>query len=339
MQNNRFERGPLLNKDGLLNDVGYDFSRSKEYVRNDIKAKEIRIKEEDVYTIMNDKFVFKIKLINLTNHKLIIINFNDFLSNEKLEKIIRINKNEQFILPASSLIGVIKYNAKGISLNVETANTKASLKLNVSDFMEKPLRADIYLSRIHPNTMTNIYPFSQRKKLFLYEEKINLIKTNGYLKLGNKYYEFTPTSYCSFRSSRGALPHFFTHYQASMNGVIKGHNFALSLGYGITSEADNENVLFYDDEAYKLTDVRFTIPINKNGKYDYLKEWNIASSDGSISIIFKPFSHNETRFKKLFTNLKENITYGEFKGYVTIEDKTIEFNEIVGYALKSYYKW
>ena len=116
MQNNRFERGPLLNKDGLLNDIGYDFSRSKEYVRNDIKAKEIRIKEEDVYTIMNDKFVFKIKLINLTNHKLIIINFNDFLSNEKLEKIIRINKNEQFILPASSLIGVINYKAKGIRI-------------------------------------------------------------------------------------------------------------------------------------------------------------------------------------------------------------------------------
>ena len=59
----------------------------------------------------------------------------------------------------------------------------------------------------------------------------------------------------------------------------------------------------------------------------------------SISITFIPFSHNETRFKKLLTNLKENITYGEFKGFVTINEQTIEFNEVIGYALKSYYKW
>lgn len=339
MKENRFERGPLLDKDGYLTAIGYDFSHSKEYKRCDIKAKENRIKEWDIYTIMNDKFMFSIKLIDLSTIKAIILNFIDFLSNEKLEKVIRINKNEQFVIPSSSLIGVIKYEGKGISLNLESANKKSTIKLSVDDFMEKKLRADIYLNRSLENSMNNIYPFSKRKKLFLYEEKANLINANGYLKINEKYYEFTPTSYCSLVSSRGALPHFITHYQAFLNGVNKGKKFALALGYGLTNETDNENALYIDDEVYKLSDVRFTIPINPKGKYDYLKEWNIASSDGLISITFKPVSHSETLFKKLFMSMKENVTFGEFKGFVTINGEVIEFEEIYGYALKAYFKW
>lgn len=336
-----YEKGPLLYQDGCLSEFGYAFSRVKDYSKNAIKAKAKRIREWDYYSIVNNKFTFSLVVMDAYRFKVVEVLFIDLLTNEKISKLIKINEAENLILPSTTLMGNITYKGKDISLDISNVSYKRNIKLAMNDLMGKEVRVDVYLKQENTDSMVNIIPFNQKKKYFLYDEKINLLASNGYIKVNDKYYECTPETYATYDSSRGAFPRFLTHYKAVMNiKDDKGNLIAFNLGYGLTNDRENtENVLYYNDETIKFNDVRFSIPINAKGKYDYLSAWSIASESGDISVTFMPLANYEEETKGLGYRLKRNQTFGTFSGTFKINDRVIEFNDAYGYALKILYKW
>ena len=140
---------------------------------------------------------------------------------------------------------------------------------------------------------------------------------------------------------RGVWTYKNTWFWSSAAGYLNGHKIGFNLGYGFgdTSNA-TENMFFYDGEAIKLNDVKFEIPMDAKGRYEYLKQWKVTSQDGSIDMEFSPIlnRHSDTNILVLRSN--QNQVFGKFSGKIKLgEKKQIEIKELLGFAEVVYNKW
>ena len=98
-------------------------------------------------------------------------------------------------------------------------------------------------------------------------------------------------------------------------------------------------MVFIDDQAYKLNNVRFDIPIDKRGHDDYLKPWKFRSDDGSINLNFTPIVNRSAKMNLGVLSSNQNQVFGRFEGYIVIEERRIYIDNLVGFAEKVSNKW
>ena len=139
---------------------------------------------------------------------------------------------------------------------------------------------------------------------------------------------------------RGVWTYKNTWYWSSLNAQQDGHYIGFNLGYGFgdTSSA-SENMFFYDKEAYKLNDVIFDIPVDAEGKEEYLKEWKIYSRDNCIDLSFTPILNRAADSNVFIIRSNQNQVFGKFNGTIKVGDKKYEIKNLVGFAEKVYNKW
>ena len=98
-------------------------------------------------------------------------------------------------------------------------------------------------------------------------------------------------------------------------------------------------MLFVDEEAYKLNDVRFEIP--KEGKKDdFLSPWRIVSESGDIDLVFEPILNRHGGANVLLIKSDQNQVFGRFSGQFRLPDgKLIEIKNQTGFAEKVSNRW
>ena len=333
--------GPLLNEQGNLTEGGYAFSLVKEYHREAIKAKAGRIKEWDYYYVGNSKYGIAITIADNSYMGMGSVSFLDFVNKKDITKsVIKLFTKGKLNMPSTSVVGDSLFQTKKLGISFKHENNKRHLEINYKNFdNKKTLRADLYLSETNEGSMVIATPFSKDKH-FYYNQKINLLKCAGYVKIGEEVYDFNNDTFGVLDWGRGVWTYKNTWYWSSMNGIYKGKRIGFNLGYGFgdTSNA-SENMFFYDDKAYKLEDVRFDIPISSRGKDDFLKEWKFRSSTKDINITFTPILNRHANMNLLILQSLQNQVFGTFTGYVLIDGKEIYFEDIPGFAEKVKNKW
>ena len=329
-------RGPLLNEDGNLAQAGYATSLVKEYNRSLIKAKASRIKEWDYYYIGNKKYGIAITIADNSYMGMASVSFLDFENVKDITKSkIKLFTKGKLALPSSSVMGDIYFHSKQVQISYLHENDKRHISVHYFKFDGKnDLRADLYLEETNKDSMVIATPFDKPLH-FYYNQKINLLKANGYVKIGETLYDFSDNSYGVLDWGRGVWTYKNTWYWSSMNSTYKGKRIGFNLGYGFgdTSHA-SENMFFYDDRAYKLEDVRFDIEISKNGKDDFLKPWKFRSQTKDINITFTPILNRHANMNLLVLKSLQNQVFGLFTGYVLIDGKEIYFEDVPGFAEK-----
>jgi hypothetical protein len=340
MKQHQLNPGPLLDDRGELIEAGYATSLVKTYDRKKIKVKGMRIKEWDYYYIGNDNYGIAFTVADNSYMWLTSVTFFDFKKSMETSKTgMGWFPNGKLNLPATSFQGDIHFKRKNQVFQFMIEDGKRHLKVHINHFQKGvDLIADLILEPIIKDTMVIATPF-KKKRHFYYNQKINLLKSSGYVTIGDKTYDFN-NAHGVLDWGRGVWTYKNTWYWSSMSAIYQGKPIGFNLGYGFgdTSQA-TENMFFYDHQVYKLEDITFEIPTTGN-KLDYLSPWKITSKDKKVDLIFKPIIDRHSHTNVLVIGSNQHQVFGTFSGSIAIDQKTtIEFSNLMGFAEKVMNRW
>ena len=183
-------------------------------------------------------------------------------------------------------------------------------------------------------------PF-EKPRHFYYNQKINCLRAEGSVSLGDETWRFDPTdAFAVLDWGRGVWTYHNTWYWASASGALDGVPFGFNLGYGFgDTSAATENALFHGGRLHKLEDVDFGIP-QRDGKPDFLSPWHFTSSDGRFTAEFRPILDRAacTDFQLLKSD--QHQVFGRFTGECVLDDGTaLSFRDCPGFAEQVENKW
>lgn len=337
----KLEPGRLLYDDGNLAEAGYATSLVKEYNRSWIKAHSLRIKEWDYYYIGNENHGIALTIADNSYMSMVSISFLNFVSKtETTKSIIKFFPKRKLNLPSTSETGDIEYNSKKCNISFKHVDGKRRIQANFKNFDNKiDLRCDLYLTETNEDSIVIATPFKKNKH-FYYNQKINLLSSSGYVKIGETIYDFNKDTFGVLDWGRGVWTYKNTWYWSSLNAVDHGKRIGFNLGYGFgDTSAASENMLFIDDKSYKLNQVHFDIPINKFGKDDYMKPWKFRSQDGTIDLTFTPILNRHAASNAIIIKSIQNQVFGHFNGTIMVDDRVVAINDLMGFAEKVTNYW
>ena len=339
---NRLEKGTLLDLKGNLNQAGYAFNLVKEYNRKQIKGLKTRIKEWDYYYIGDDKYGIALTIADNSLYGMVSYSILDFVNKKEIVTASQLVffTFGKWNLPSTSETGDVVVKGKNFSFEFYNKFGVRHLACYLNDKKHKAFSCDVALYLTTQNSMVIATPF-KKKKHFYYNQKINLLQVNnGSFTYGDMHYDFSNNALGILDWGRGVWTYSNTWYWSSLNTHFDGHRIGFNLGYGFgDTSAASENMLFVDNEAYKLEDVEFIIPTNPKGKEDYLSPWKLVSKDQSIDLTFEPMIDRYANMNVLVLQSTQHQVFGRFTGSIKTKFKTIKIKDCIGFAEKVKNRW
>ena len=341
MKQHLLSPGPLLDEQGNLKEAGYAFSLVKEYDRKAIKKLKSRIKEWDYYFISDDEYGVALTIDDNSYMGLVSVSVLDFKNHiEWTKSYMKWLTFGETNFPSSSKDGDVFSEGKKYNMFFQNKNGKRRLVCSLKDLAKgKDFKCDITLSETTDKSMVIATPF-KKKRHFYYNQKINLLKARGYFSFGDLNHQLKQESLGVLDWGRGIWTYSNTWYWSSLNATQYGHRIGFNLGYGFgdTSHA-SENMFFYDDQAYKLDDVKFNIPKNKKDKLDFIGRWTITSDSGDIDLIFHPIIDRYSNTNALIIQSNQHQVFGYFSGKIKVNNETYVLDHLLGFAEMVKNRW
>jgi hypothetical protein len=338
MQHKITQPSKLLNKQGELIQTGYATTLILDYNRQDVRARRLRLKEWDYYLIYNDDYGIAITVGKTVVFGLISVTFIDFKNKtEHTKSKISFVPFGQLAMPKSSETGTIFYKDKNVYVSIKSEVGKRILKVKMKNFYDgSDLLVYLKLNQESKETMVVANPFKEDPKAFYYNQKIIGMKALGKILFNNKTHFIKPmdSAFGLLDWGRGVWPYKSNWYWSAAQGIIDDKKFGFNLGYGSwDTSAANENMLFYDNKAYKLNDVLFIIPKKSNNEYDYMKPWIITSSDQHIELVFIPLLNRRANVSAGIVSSNQNQVFGFFTGRAIIDEQNVlPIRDLFGFA-------
>ena len=343
MQHEIVKSAALLDKNGNIAEPGWARSLISRYSRADIKAHPIRIKEWDYYLISNDRFALALTIADNGYMGLISASVLDFEKPwEQTTSVMTAFPMGKYKLPETSAAGVTSYTDSRVNMRFGTANGVRHISCVFHKFLrDETLEAKLTLTDEPQHSMVIATPF-EKPKAFYYNQKINCMRSDGFMRLGGKTYDFSgEDSFATLDWGRGVWTYDNTWYWGSASGELDGVPFGWNIGYGFgNTEAATENVLFYDGRIHKLSEVRFEIPMDEDGFEDFMKPWVFTSDDNRFYMNFTPVLDRSAFMSAGVVLSDQHQVFGRFTGRITLDDGTVlPVRDFFGFAEKVENKW
>ena len=187
----------LLDNNGNICEPGYakklywEYSRNKiacERILNDIKAHPMRIKEWDYYYIGTQDYGLCLTIsdsgyVSCLSVSILGFGSNPFQMNDSEIGALPLGKLN---LPSTSVKGDMHAKVGTCDMTFENDGTKRHLYGKYDNFCnsKKPLTFDVVLTDIPEESMVIATPFDKDKH-FYYNQKINCMKAEGWMKFDN----------------------------------------------------------------------------------------------------------------------------------------------------------
>lgn len=343
MQHEITEKKRLLNENGVLTEPGYAKKFLFDYLRSDIKANSLRIKEWDYYLINNDRFALALTIADNSYMGLDSVSFIDFNNKwQHTKSFMSFMTKGIKSLPSSSLNGDTISSGKSYTIKFINDVKKRILSAHLDDFMKNiQFDAEIELTDEPKESMVIATPYKEDKLAFYYNQKINCMKAEGFVKFNGNIYEFKKNdSFAVLDWGRGVWTYKNTWYWGSASGYIDNIPFGFNIGYGFgDTSAASENMIIYNGKAHKLDRVKFVIP-KKDGKDDFLSPWKFISNDNRFTMSFEPVLDRSSCTSLGIIKSDQHQVFGRFTGEVVLDDnKIIRVKDLLGFAEKVFNKW
>ena len=330
--------GPLLDKKGVLTQRGYATKPLLAYRRGDIKAPPWRIKEWDFYQVMNDECCVQFTIGHTSYAGALTLTFFRFADG------LRHDRTTTLILPFGSL-NMPETSAKGVSasrggvsLSFEVTQERRVLRgMASAGKTAPPMETEIVLTRPHDISLVIATPFKEYAHAFYYNEKISCLPAEGYIRLGDEEFTFQPqSSFGLLDWGRGVWPFRTEWYWGSGSGLVDGVPFGFNIGYGFgDTAAASENMLFYDGNAHKISEVMFDLAAG-----GYMASKVFSSDDGSFEMEFTPVYDRYTENKLLFVDTRCHQIFGRFSGRARLSDgREIEIKDFMVFTEHAVNNW
>ena len=336
--------GPLLDEKGHLTEAGYATSLVKRYDRSAIKGGALRIKEWDYYCAISGDTVLALTIADnsyMSLDSVSLLNLSTgFQHTWSAMGVMTLGKRG---FPATSVKGDVAVETPKYALRFENDGEKRVLTARVDNFKDgKPLTARLTLTDVPRDSMVIATPFPAKATAFYYNQKINCLRAEGDVTYDGQTHLFRPEdSFAVLDWGRGVWTYANTWYWGSASGLVDGVRFGMNLGYGFgdTSKA-SENMLFYDGVAHKLEEITFHIPQTADGKDDFLKPWQITSSDDRLNLTFTPILDRASCTSVVVIESDQHQVFGRFDGVAILDDGTrLTINHLTGFAEKVKNRW
>ncbi len=341
MQRRIITPGNLHDENGHLTQTGYATELVLRYDRARVKAHPLRLKEWDYYCIGNDNYGLALTVADNGYMRMDSISFLDFDKNSQdtcsSMRILPRRRN----LPLTSAAGDIHAQGKGYEIHFLNDGKRRQLYGHRENFGGRPILFDLTLTDAPRDSMVIVTPFKDKPKAFYYNQKINCMRAEGKVVLGEEEYLFSPaTAFGVLDWGRGVWTYDNTWYWGSASGLAEGHRFGFNIGYGFgDTSAASENMLFVDGIAHKLSRVSFSIPM-KDGKEDYLSPWTFTSDDGRFEMNFTPMMDRAACVDLKLLLSDQHQVFGRFSGRAVLDDgRVIQVRDLTGFAEKVHNKW
>ena len=335
--------GPLHDDRGRLTETGYATSLLKTYDRKRITAGRLRIKEWDYYCVCTNRFALALTIADNGYMTMDSISLLDFDRNSQATAS---RMSAPFLskrsLPPTSTRGNTRAAGKDYEIAFDNDGTVRHLYGRMDRFHgETAIAFDLTLTDAPPETMVIVTPFTDHPKAFYYNQKINCMRTEGWIRYGDREYICNPAEHFAVLDwGRGVWTYDNTWYWGFASGLADGVPFGFNIGYGFgDTSAASENVLFHDGKIHKLSLVRFEIPM-KDGKEDYMSPWRFTSDDGRLEMDFRPFMDRSAKINLGVLCSDQHQVFGRFTGTAVLDDgRKIGIGGLTGFAEKVRNKW
>ena len=201
----KLSSGFLLDDQGNLAEAGYAFSLVKEYNRKKIKGLKWRIKEWDYYYIGDEEYGVALTIDDNSYMGLASVSVLDFKNKKEATKsFMKWLTFGEVGFPSTSTDGDVFIEGKQYSLYFGNKNGKRHLVCHMKDLKKgEDFSCDITLNETNGSSMVIATPFN-KKKHFYYNQKINLLKANGYFSFGKINHQFHTNALGVLDWGRGA---------------------------------------------------------------------------------------------------------------------------------------
>ena len=342
MQHEILTAAPLLDQKGDLAEPGWARSLLPVYCRSDIKAGKLRIKEWDYYLITDGHIGLALTIADNGYMGLDSISFLHFDEGwEQTKSPMRLFPRGKTGLPETSVDGASEIARGGYAMAFYHEDDARCLTFHMDNFRVKDAIEGIVRLTDEPRESIVIATPFDKPKHFYYNQKINCLRAEGWIELGDRRFELTPDRFFAVLDwGRGVWTYHNTWYWGSASGLLDGVPFGWNIGYGFgNTAAASENALFYDGVLHKLSQVTFEIP-QKDSKFDYLAPWKFTSDDNRFYMDFTPVLDRSACMNAGVLRSDQHQVFGRFTGRVTLDDGTVlPVRNFFGFAERVENKW
>lgn len=322
MQHQITERTRLLNEQGNLAEPGYCVHNLYDYVRSDIKANPLRVKEWDFYQITDERYTMQMTIGTLSYGGMSGVTLFDRQTGERFEcNDLALFPFDRYRLPANTEIPhTVTIDKKNFYMSFDVTETRRRLTLRGQNRKGGDFKADI-LYDVMPGLQSLVMavPFAQKGHFYL-NQKINCMPVTGRVKIGSRVIEFKPeTAFGLLDWGRGVWPFLQSWYWGNgSHWLPDGRLFGFEIGWGFGDmSAASENTLFLDGVAHKIDQVYL-----EKDPDDYLKPWVFTSNDGRFEMTMTPEFDNFTNLRFLGVGNRCHQVFGKWNGTVGLDDGT-----------------
>ena len=340
---------PLLTPDGRLSQVGWarqplldcNLEQAAFYPAWLREFQRLRIKRWDYYALFTPWRFFSVTIANLGYAANIFVYVLDFASGELHEQGI-IAAPWTARLPRNSDQGETVYESKEAHLRFQVGDGFRKVLVDWPGFDCGPERghgvhADLHLACPPAHESMNIV-IPIRGKRFYWNRKINNLRAEGLLHLGELREEIFPTqSLASLDWGRGVWEYRSYWNWASASGFLPdGRRIGLNLGRGFgDTSAATENAFILDGKVHKLGAVTFDYTSGV-----YLKPWHFTDADQRLDLTFTPFKERVARSNLGVIFSEVHQMFGRYSGRViTDSGETIAIDGLTGFAEEHHARW
>ena len=342
MQHEILTAAPLLDQKGDLAEPGWARSLLPVYCRDEIKAGKLRIKEWDYYLITDGHIGLALTIADNGYMGLDSISFLHFDEGwEQTKSPMRLFPRGKTGLPETSVDGASEIARGGYAMAFYHEDDARCLTFHMDNFRGKDAIEGIVRLTDEPRESIVIATPFDKPKHFYYNQKINCLRAEGWIELGDRRFELTPDRFFAVLDwGRGVWTYHNTWYWGSASGLLDGVPFGWNIGYGFgNTAAASENALFYNGTLHKLSRVTFEIP-QKDGKFDYLAPWKFTSDDNRFYMDFIPVLDRSACMNVGVLKSDQHQVFGHFTGRVTLDDGTVlPVRDFFGFAERVENKW
>lgn len=334
---------PLLDEQGNLTQPGYAKRLLPVYDRKKVKGGLTRLKEWDYYYVGNDRYGVA---LTVADNSYMGLDSISFLSFE--DKPWEITRSPMSVfpmgrtgLPSTSAEGITASSGKRHALLFQAADGQRNLTAHMDRFRgQEAIDVHLTLTDEPEESMVICTPFGKPGH-FYYNQKINCMRAQGTVRIGEIVYQFRPEdSFAVLDWGRGVWTYHNTWYWGSASGLVDGVEFGFNIGYGFgDTSAATENMLFYQGKAHKLSRVDFGIPLSR-GKECYLSPWYMTSDDGRFEMNFVPVIDRASCTDAKLIKSDQHQVFGRYTGTAVLDDGTkLQVKDLMGFAEKVENKW
>lgn len=311
---------PLLDKHGRLTEEGWAKSQFSIFNRKDVKSPAFRIKQSDMFFIANGKFGVTVAL---AKHGYSGYGGLAFYNYQERAEVARSARRTYFSnsikLSTSSKIGNSEFKKDDYTINFTNNGKERTIDFNIQNFYKGKTAVGHFTIFDEPRESLVMYMPFDNPKQFCFNQKINCMQTEGYLKIGNEEYKFNKDETLSTLSwCRGVWTIKNDWFWATASGFHKKALLGWNLGKGFGDDiAASENCIFFNNGIHKLEQVSFDPEIDKNGKKT--DNWVFSSNNKRFEMTFEPLLKQTIPYDFVYAANALFSMYGKFSGKLILD--------------------